>query len=227
MGKTPVAAISARRLKITPALHDNVRRRYEQTDEPLAAFAADLGCTVQTVCNIAKREGWVRYVAPPRDVTPAMLLRVRAERLAELQPTVEQDRASAISAGGLPPPAGAEDEAPHPTETAEALHRELNAFLADVRVERARMKREGYGKSDLQKMSHTIASLAATLRALRPMLRDASVSTQCESDYDDMPADLDEFREALARRIEAFMESRGDEADAFELDVDADDAARA
>lgn len=32
--------------------------------------------------------------------------------------------------------------------------------------------------------------------------------------YDDMPADLDAFREDLARQIEAFMESRPDEDDA-------------
>ena len=35
---------------------------------------------------------------------------------------------------------------------------------------------------------------------------------------DDLPEDLDELREALAQRIEAFMQARGDEAEAFDDD---------
>ena len=37
-------------------------------------MAADLGCCHETVRNIAAREGWVRYVPPPRDLTPAARL---------------------------------------------------------------------------------------------------------------------------------------------------------
>ena len=102
MGKpTPVRAKGARRLNATPELIANIRQRYEHSDEPLATMAADLGCSIETVRNMAQR-------------------------------------------------------------------------------------------------------------AAAPALHD-------ETPYDDMPADLDEFREALARRIEAFMESRGDEEDAFRV----------
>ena len=79
---TPVRAIEARRIKATPELIANIRQRYEHSDERLATMAADLGCCGETVRAMAKREGWVRYVAPPRDLSPAARLRVRAEALA-------------------------------------------------------------------------------------------------------------------------------------------------
>ena len=60
MGKT-TRAIEARRLKFTPELLANVRRRFEGSDEPLSTMAADLGCCKTSLRGIAQREGWVRY----------------------------------------------------------------------------------------------------------------------------------------------------------------------
>jgi hypothetical protein len=79
----PKGAVSPRRLNVTPELMADVRRRYQQTDEPLATLAADLGCSTETVRNIAKREQWVRHVPPPRDLTRAAKLRIQAEALAQ------------------------------------------------------------------------------------------------------------------------------------------------
>jgi hypothetical protein len=93
-------------------------------------------------------------------------------------------------------------------------------LLTDVTAERERMKREGYGKHDLREVSGTIASLSAVLRTLQSM-RCAVPQAGADHDYDDIPADIDAFREALARRIEAFMESRADDEDAFAVDDDA------
>ena len=70
----PARAVSPRRLNVTPELLADIRHRYEHTPESLSTMAADLGCTGQTVCNLAKREGWVRYVPPPRDLTLAAKL---------------------------------------------------------------------------------------------------------------------------------------------------------
>ncbi len=128
----------------------------------------------------------------------------------------------------MPQTAGGEEN-PEPLQlaaTAEQLHRELSGLLAEVRAERARMKREGYGKNDLQKTSQVIASLTATLRTLQPMLCPAPQAGTDDDDYDDMPADLDEFRNQLARRIAAFMESRPDAGDAAQADGAGTEAAR-
>ena len=87
MGRpTPARAIEARRIKATPELLANIRHRYEHTDERLATMAADLGCCGETVRNIAKREGWVPFVAPPRDLSPAARLLARAEKLSPFVP---------------------------------------------------------------------------------------------------------------------------------------------
>ncbi len=82
MAKT-MRAIEARRLKFTPELLANVRRRFEGSDEPLSTMAADLGCCKTSLRGIAQREGWVRYVAPPRDLSPAARLLERAEALSQ------------------------------------------------------------------------------------------------------------------------------------------------
>ena len=87
-------AVSPRRLSVTPELMADVRRRYEQTEEPLATMAADLGCSNETVRNIAKRENWTRYVPPPRDLTRAAKLRIQVEALAQAR---EQGAAQAAA----------------------------------------------------------------------------------------------------------------------------------
>jgi hypothetical protein len=114
--------------------------------------------------------------------------------------------------GGLRPPPQDDGESAEPADTApdpaviaaQMLH-EVGGFLDDVRAERQRMKREGYAKHELQAVSRVIADLSGSLNRLKPMARHAA-----EPDpgipYDDMPADLDEFRDALARRIDALLE---------------------
>ena len=75
MGKKPARKRGARRLNVTPELTANVRHRFEHSEERLATMAADLGCCIETVRAIARREGWVRYEPPPRDLSPAARLR--------------------------------------------------------------------------------------------------------------------------------------------------------
>ena len=217
----PTRAIEARRLKVTPELLANIRHRYEHTDEPLSLMAADLGCCGETVRNIAKREGWVRFVPPPRDLTPAARLAARAAALTEqsdaavsLPPPIAE-RIGGGEENAVPPaqndtvPASAQP--PQVADTAVQLHHELQGLLVEVRATRERMKRESYGKHDLREISQVIANLTTTLRTLQPLLCPASQAGTDDDDYDDIPADLDAFRDALARRIETFLASRPDE----------------
>ena len=78
----------------------------------------------------------------------------------------------------------------------------MAGFLDDVRAERKRMKREGYAKHELQAVSRVIADLAGSLARLKPLAPRAA-EPDSGIPYDDMPADLDEFRDELARRIDA------------------------
>ena len=218
MGQPPVRTIELRRIKATPELLANIRHRYEHTDERLATLAVDLGCCGETVRNIAKREGWVAFVAPPRDLSPAARLRVRAEQLAEQQSPlipahagIEGQDGKAVPCGpGSPLSRGRANDDLHAAIAEQMLH-EVAAFLDDVRAERKRMKSAGYAKHELQAVSRVIADLSGSLNRLKPMAQRAAApdSGNAQDDkYDDMPADLDEFRAELARRIRHFVAGR-------------------
>jgi hypothetical protein len=74
----------SRRYSYTPALIADGRRRYEHTAETVTAIAADFGVNKSTLTRMARREGWVRYVAPPRDLPGAAKLAAAAEALIQI-----------------------------------------------------------------------------------------------------------------------------------------------
>jgi len=63
----------AKRIVFAPEALAHARRRYEQTDVSLENIAVDLGVVRNTVRDLARREGWVRYMPPPRGLAPAVL----------------------------------------------------------------------------------------------------------------------------------------------------------
>jgi hypothetical protein len=234
MGKKPARKKGARRLNVTPELIANVRHRFEHSEERLATMAADLGCCTETVRAIARREGWVRYEPPPRDLSPAARLRVRAERLAEQQSPLIPAPGSAQGAARVQAPAGIQGDteepcqaapgsplsrgraddviAPDPAVIAAQMLHEVGGFLDDVRAARKRMKREGYAKHELQAVSRVIADCSASLARLKPMAQRAA-EPDTGIPYDDMPADIDEFRNELARQIDALLDDAPDAGD--------------
>ena len=68
--------------RYTAELLANVRRRFEDTPEPIPSLAADLGVAPGSVHRIARRYDWIRRVpAPPRGVLPAMRILQEAAAL--------------------------------------------------------------------------------------------------------------------------------------------------
>jgi transposase-like protein len=61
---------------------------------------------------------------------------------------------------------------------------------------------------DMEQTARALGTLMRTLRELNALLSQHPLRSA--NDYDDIPEDIDEFRERLARRIEAFMQSRSD-----------------
>ena len=297
---------------ITPELKADVRRRFETADEPLSSLAADLGCSTTTLRDIAKRESWVRYVGPPRDLSPAARLLARAEKLANDRhpekhaegssdslrhpevlaegeprrmdgPNLEDlgRRPSRLAASPLapqgdgeslsnteleaPPPStlpaircangGGEENAAPPaqeiaatptptlalsggasaeavaaaaeqeifTDIAQALLAEVQRQIAELNAMRAQGK--PLAIAERERVARTLAVLTRTLHLLQAMRCGAPLTeSHADNDYDDMPADIDEFRNQLARRIATFMESRPDEGDAVQADAAGTDA---
>jgi hypothetical protein len=72
---------SPMRAKLTPELHDHARRKYETTGEFICNIALDCGVDESTIRRMAKREEWVKYVAPPRDLPPVAKLLAQVEEL--------------------------------------------------------------------------------------------------------------------------------------------------
>jgi hypothetical protein len=191
----------SRRYAYTPELMADGRRRYEETDESVTSIAADFGVYKTTFQRLANREHWVRHVAPPRDLVPAAQLEAQAAAL---------------------PPAGA-GEAPLDIAAEVArVFRLLQAEIEAAETMRAQLARRPQRTLDAQRTASTLRSLNATLHSLE--LRQAGLPRTGSND-DDIPQDVDDLREALAQRIEAFMASRGDEDFSEEADAPATDRA--
>jgi hypothetical protein len=126
-------------------------------------------------------------------------------------------------AGGGNGEAGAREgngEAPSTAATVERLHRAVLEELAAVEVMRAQLKRTPQKPADAERTARTLSSLTETVHKLNRMSSGLPQSGQ--DDDDDFPRDLDEFRNELARRIDAFVASRTEPGDA---DAGADPAA--
>jgi hypothetical protein len=78
--------------------------------------------------------------------------------------------------------------------------------LAVVERQRAALGPEPLRPFDANIIARTLSSLTETLSKLRRLR--LAAQPQPDVTHDDMPADIDEFRNELARRIRAFVASR-------------------
>jgi hypothetical protein len=92
---------------------------------------------------------------------------------------------------------------PPPSNTILRLRRAVLEELRAVEAMRAKLKRN---PADAERTARTLSSLTETLQKLQ-RLQCTLPETELKDD-DDMPADIDEFRNELARRIKAFVDSR-------------------
>jgi hypothetical protein len=189
-------------LVFSPELIADGKRRYETTPESLDSIAIDFGSNRSTLRNVAKREGWVRYVPPPRGLPRAAGIAANAEAL----------EAEALEAEVMGEGTGAWSL----RERIDALRNAVDEEIAAVRALRAKLKTVPHGTETAGRTSRTLADLTTTLERLHRLEIGAPRHNgqDTHDDTSDMPADLDAFREDLARQIEAFMESRPDEDDA-------------
>jgi hypothetical protein len=89
--------------------------------------------------------------------------------------------------------------------------------LTTVEAMRAQLKALPRRPLDAERTARTLSSLTDTLQKLQRLRASAALSEKPiarNDDDDDMPADIDEFRIDLARRIDAFVASRTKPSDA-------------
>jgi transposase-like protein len=196
----------------------DIRRRYEETDEPIDDIAADAGMHGSSLRRKSKKLGWKqRKDRPPRELPPAR--RTQLETEAAIAADVAARRAAAresLDAGTASAAAGetANDE-PGPPAVAtlvEQVEQVIERELRAVEIMRATLGAEPQPAAEAERTARTLASLTTTLYKLRRLragdaLPDMRAAGQGVDEID-LPADLDQFRDAVARRIEIFVHSR-------------------
>ena len=179
--------------RYSPEFLAAAQRRYEDTDDTLAAMAADFRVSERTINRMRDRGGWKRRSErEPREL-PAVKLLDEATTLLATAP----EAASPTQ----PLPGGGSAAAIERIER--LVQQELDAEEA-VRTRLGRLPRP---PADAERVARTLATLTQTLHALQ-RLRCGVGAQSAANDYDDMPEDIDEFRINLAHRIDLFMESR-------------------
>lgn len=181
----------------TPEFMVSLHHDYTQTNEPMWSIAARHGIGTRTLEKIVARENWPKRRERVREVIPAQHLLEEAEALLMSQEPVS------------PGTGGERPEAPAPS----AVERIEKLVIGEIEIEEARHARlAGLPRptAEAARTARTLAVLAQTLQAVR-RLRMAEQLPPAQAPVtrdDEMPEDIDEFRNELARRIDAFVASR-------------------
>jgi hypothetical protein len=137
---------------------------------------------------MAEREEWVRFVAPPRDLPPVAKLLAQVEELEKAERAPQGDGES-----------GEQDATQNIARFTQVVMAHLDEFEA--------MRRDG----KLLPKHHlaTARAISILTEAFNKLQRlRAAQPGQNHDDNSDMPADLDEYRLELTRRIRQFLRSR-------------------
>lgn len=176
--------------RYTPEFLAAAQRRYEDTNDSLAAMAAEFGVSERTINRMRDRGGWKRRSErEPRELSAVHLL----------------DQATTLLTA---PRAAAPQPAPPAEAGVSAVERIEKLVEKEIEAEeaaRAQLGRLPRTRPDAERAARTLATLTQTLQALQRLRCGADARA---GDDDDMPVDIDAFRNEIARRIEAFVASR-------------------
>jgi hypothetical protein len=217
----PVAGTpSPMRTRLSAELQEHARRLFTETDQPGTEIAADCGVDESVVRRMALREGWVRFVAPPRDLPPVAKLLAEVEKLeASLAPQGDggggADGPSPPPSfeGGLRPPFQDDGDRAQPDVQKDIAEFE-HAVMGYVREFDALRKNGMLLPTQHLATARAINTLTDAFNKLQRMRAALSGPIHDNAVSADTPADLDEFRDELARRIRAFVASRAGPRDA-------------
>jgi len=215
-------------LDITPEAWARARYDYEYTDRPTGDIARELGTSLNTLRDRARRWGWRLRGAPIPHEGPPPLAPPQAaappppapqsQPLPPPQPVPpsEPDASSpdgaplAPATGNALPAAAARPTADEPPPlpddipTVERLQGAVVAVLANIEAIVAKARTGRTHASENERAARALAALTRTLRELK-----AFQTSPQEPQGDDTVGDIDEFRDALARKIDALVAARG------------------
>jgi hypothetical protein len=193
-----------------------LRYRYEQTDQPMHALAADFGIGVTTLQNLVRKNGWTPRSRRLRHRPLSMLLPEAAEAPPLPAAQVEPQQAPALSlsegeSDAVPAdtvvhtPAADGATAPSTLSPAERLQALVEKEIAAEEATRAALGIRPRSRNEAERCARTIVKLTHALQTIQKL---RAADRADADDYDEMPEDIDELRMALARRIEGFVAGR-------------------
>ena len=198
--------------RYAPKLTESVIDQYLHTDKPVELIAREHAIDERDVTRIRHAAGIPPRRTRVRSLPPAMAGLAEARALL---------RASAADAGRaepsepvIPPPlqGGVPPAAPAPAAAIDRIERLIEQELAAEEAGRAQLGLLPRAPGDAERCARTLAILTKTLHALGRL--HGGATEQGLHHDDDIPADIDEFRRDLARRIDAFVaaETHGQDA---------------
>ena len=208
---------------LTPEALAYARQRYANTDQPARTIAHDVGISRDKLYKIIRAEGWqLRKDRPPRGLSEAVKLDLEAteaeNKLAEAsqaeasqaeasQAEASQAEASQAEACQAEHGAANPDSPPNLDSVAARLEAAVEKQLREVEGLRGASTPRGKRSAEAERVARTLATLTETLFKVRRLRQPGGSQI---TDDDDLPADIEGFRRALAHRIEAFVKSRTD-----------------
>jgi alkylhydroperoxidase family enzyme len=214
-----------------PELCASVIDQYLHTDKPVAAIARDHAINERDVTRIRHAAGVPPRGQRVRALPPAMrLLQEATRRLKAAAPPNadvgrnkrgEAERIAPDDAERVADVAGgamrcaycalrAHTEPPSPFSDASAiarLERLIEQELAALEATRAELGALARAPIDAERCARILSILTQTLQRLMRLRAGAAPEQGSSYDDDDMPTDMDGFRNELARRIRALVQS--------------------
>ncbi|MBI2715170.1 MAG: hypothetical protein HYX37_12060 [Rhizobiales bacterium] len=142
--------------------------------------------------------GGMEHAAPPQHVSE-----------------MDEARSSEGENGAIVPrPASAANVQADAASIVQRLQGAVARVLPAIEAIIARLAAGPQHPREMEQAGRALGALMRTLRELNALL--SQHNAQAAQPYDDMPEDMDAFRLDLARRIDAFVESRGHEIDEAE-----------
>ena len=208
---------------LAPEAWAQIRADYEHTMRPIEEICAEHGISSGTLRDRMRRWGWTRRREPiPAEGPPPLAARPFDPpfRPAPTPLVVAPPAAAACPDPGILPAApeptriaAPSEPAPVPVEASPAqIAQRLQGAVARVlpAIETTLAKLAA-GPSRPHEMEHTTRALGALTRALRELNALVGQYPHGSARDDDMPEDMDAFRNELARRIHAFCDAKDEE----------------
>ncbi len=178
---------------LSPERIERLRRRYEDTVEPLAAIAADEGLTPTQLQALRREFEWrprnARKAKPPA--------RKIVHKAKSKRPAARPKKAAA------PKPAPRETPPPGVVDMATLIARIRTQLESALHAAQARDP-----GVDPEETARLMNSLTRTLQMLRALEKDTDKDDRRDDGSDEPPIDLAELRRELARRIDLLRHQR-------------------